>query len=87
MKPSGAVALQAFADAKSSPLEAIEATSLTKTFSAFQAVKVINLDIRSNKIYRLLGANRTGKTTPMKILCGLLLNTIGPVALAGITKN
>jgi ABC-2 type transport system ATP-binding protein len=66
---------------------AISADSLRKDFGNFQAVKNIDLNIRYGEIYGLLGANGAGKTTSIKILCGLLAPTGGKISLAGETSN
>lgn len=66
---------------------AIEASSLTKKFGNFSAVKEINLEVRYGEIYGLLGANGAGKTTTIKMLCGLLKPSDGVIALAGTTEN
>ncbi|XGV98590.1 MAG: ATP-binding cassette domain-containing protein [Leptolyngbya sp. BL-A-14] len=64
---------------------AIGAQDLTKTFVDFRAVKTINLDIQYGEVFGLLGANGAGKTTVIKMLCGLLPATSGKVTLAGET--
>ncbi|MBW4471537.1 MAG: ATP-binding cassette domain-containing protein [Stenomitos rutilans HA7619-LM2] len=64
---------------------AIGAQDLNKTFGDFRAVKHINLDIQYGEVFGLLGANGAGKTTAIKMLCGLLPATSGKVTLAGET--
>jgi ABC-2 type transport system ATP-binding protein len=66
---------------------AIGANNLGKTFGTFQAVKGVNLEVRYGEIYGLLGANGAGKTTIIKMLCGLLVPTTGEVTLAGRAGN
>jgi ABC-2 type transport system ATP-binding protein len=66
---------------------AIGANQLNKVFGDFQAVKNVNLEIRYGEIYGLLGANGAGKTTIIKMLCGLLEPTSGKISLAGQTQN
>ncbi len=66
---------------------AISANSLRKDFGNFQAVKNIDLNIHYGEIYGLLGANGAGKTTIIKILCGLLAPSSGKISLAGETSN
>ena len=63
--------------------DAIGATSLTRHFGEFTAVKNVNLQVRYGEIYGLLGANGAGKTTTIKMLCGLLDPSAGEVHLAG----
>ncbi len=62
---------------------AIDAEHLTKKFGDFTAVNGINLQIQYGEIYGLLGANGAGKTTAIKMLCGLLAPTLGKMTLAG----
>jgi ABC-2 type transport system ATP-binding protein len=64
---------------------AIGAQNLNKTFGNFHAVKNINLDIQYGEVFGLLGANGAGKTTVIKMLCGLLPATSGRITLAGET--
>jgi ABC-2 type transport system ATP-binding protein len=66
---------------------AIGAKDLHKTFGNFRAVKGVNLNIHYGEIYSLLGANGAGKTTMIKMLCGLLPSTSGELLLAGQTQN
>jgi ABC-2 type transport system ATP-binding protein len=66
---------------------AIGAKNIGKTFGTFQAVKGVNLEVRYGEIYGLLGANGAGKTTIIKMLCGLLVPTTGEVSLAGRAGN
>jgi len=62
---------------------AIDASHLTKRFGDFTAVKGINIRVNYGEIYGLLGANGAGKTTAIKMLCGLLEPTHGEMTLAG----
>ncbi len=62
---------------------AMGAYNLTKQFGDFFAVKNINLEVKYGEIYGLLGANGAGKTTAIKMLCGLLDPSVGEVELAG----
>jgi len=66
---------------------AIGAYNLQKSFGNFQAVKGIDLEINYGEIYGLLGANGAGKTTMIKMLCGLLPPSGGEMTLAGRSKN
>jgi ABC-2 type transport system ATP-binding protein len=65
----------------------IGAKDLNKRFGSFQAVKNFQLEIRNGDIYGLLGANGAGKTTAIKIICGLLDPTSGSVSLLGQSKG
>jgi ABC-2 type transport system ATP-binding protein len=64
---------------------AIGAQKLNKLFGQFQAVKDVNLDIKYGEVFGLLGANGAGKTTVIKMLCGLLPASSGKLMLAGET--
>jgi ABC-2 type transport system ATP-binding protein len=66
---------------------AIDAHGLTKEFGAFRAVDEATLKVGYGEIYGLLGANGAGKTTIIKMLCGLLAPTSGTIALAGQTSD
>ena len=66
---------------------AISAQNLNRVFGSFHAVVDLNLDIRYGDVYGLLGANGAGKTTAIKMLCGLLPISSGEMSLAGETGN
>jgi ABC-2 type transport system ATP-binding protein len=60
----------------------ISITNLSKTYaSGFQALKGIDLDIRSGEIFALLGPNGAGKTTLIGIVCGIINPTAGSVSI------
>ncbi len=62
---------------------AISASQLTKRFGAFTAVDAISFDVKRGEIFGFLGANGAGKTTAMRMLCGLSLATSGKASVAG----
>jgi ABC-2 type transport system ATP-binding protein len=62
---------------------AIEAEDLTRKFGSFTAVDRINLRVAPGEIFGFLGANGAGKTTAMRIFCGLLEPTSGRATVAG----
>jgi len=66
---------------------AIATQDLQKTFGDFQAVKGVDITVRYGEVYGLLGANGAGKTTVIKMLCGLLPASGGTVQLAGETQD
>lgn len=61
----------------------IEVKELTKAFGSFLAVNHISFEVRRGEIFGFLGANGAGKTTAMKILCGLSKPTSGEGQVAG----
>ncbi len=61
----------------------IIAKELTKRFGAFTAVDKITFDVQKGEIFGFLGANGAGKTTAMRMLCGLSLPTSGSASVAG----
>lgn len=56
---------------------AIDVTGLTKKFAAKVAVDHIDLQVPKGSIFGFLGANGSGKTTTLRMLCGLLTPTDG----------
>jgi ABC-2 type transport system ATP-binding protein len=63
--------------------KAIQAEKLTKRFGNFTAVDQISFDVKKGEIFGFLGANGAGKTTAMRMLCGLSLPTSGTGRVAG----
>lgn len=61
----------------------ISATKLTKRFGHFTAVDEITFDVHKGEIFGFLGANGAGKTTAMRMLCGLSMPTSGKATVAG----
>jgi ABC-2 type transport system ATP-binding protein len=61
----------------------ITARGLTKRFGNFIAVDNVTFDVEKGEIFGFLGANGAGKTTAMRMLCGLLLPTSGVATVAG----
>ncbi|HQX44672.1 MAG: ABC transporter ATP-binding protein [Saprospiraceae bacterium] len=61
----------------------ISVESLTKKFGDFMAVDHISFDVGQGEIFGFLGANGAGKTTAMRILCGLSKPTSGRAIVAG----
>ena len=57
--------------------EVLRLEGLTKTFDGFVAVDGISLSVRRGEIFGFLGPNGSGKTTTIRMLCGLLLPTAG----------
>jgi len=61
----------------------ISAKDLTKRFGNFTAVDAISFDVKPGEIFGFLGANGAGKTTAMRMLCGLSFPTSGTAQVAG----
>ncbi len=61
----------------------IIAQNLTKRFGDFTAVDAISFEVHRGEIFGFLGANGAGKTTAMRILCGLSTPTSGDATIAG----
>jgi len=61
----------------------IKTNKLTKRFGDFVAVDGITFDVHKGEIFGFLGANGAGKTTAMRMLCGLSTPTSGEATVAG----
>ena len=61
----------------------ISVDGLTKRFGSFTAVDSISFDVSKGEIFGFLGANGAGKTTAMRMLCGLSRPTAGRGSVAG----
>lgn len=64
--------------------KAITANQLTKRFGHFVAVDHISFEVDKGEIFGFLGANGAGKTTAMRMLCGLSMPTSGTATVAGL---
>lgn len=67
--------------------KAIEVSGLTKRFGSFTAVEGISFNVRKGEIFGFLGANGAGKTTAIRMLCGLSVPTAGTGRIAGLDLN
>ncbi len=56
---------------------AIQAEQITKIFGDFTAVDHISFEVKKGEIFGFLGANGAGKTTAMRMFCGLSTPTSG----------
>jgi ABC-2 type transport system ATP-binding protein len=65
-------------------MNAIEVRGLTRRFGAFVAVNDLTFDVRQGEIFGFLGANGAGKSTTIRMLCGLLRPTAGTARVGGI---
>lgn len=61
----------------------ISTDKLTKRFGDFVAVNEISFDVHKGEIFGFLGANGAGKTTAMRMLCGLSIPSSGDATIAG----
>ncbi|AFD07580.1 ABC transporter ATP-binding protein [Solitalea canadensis] len=61
----------------------IHAEKLSKHFGDFKAVSEISFNVQTGEIFGFLGANGAGKTTAMRMLCGLSIPTSGKASVAG----
>ncbi|MDR0506730.1 MAG: ABC transporter ATP-binding protein [Dysgonamonadaceae bacterium] len=64
-------------------MEVIKVENLTKRFGSFTAVNNISFEVEKGEIFGFLGANGAGKTTAMRMLCGLSQPTSGNGTVAG----
>lgn len=63
---------------------ALKITNLTKTYdNDFQALKGINLDVKTGDFFALLGSNGAGKSTTIGIICSLVNKTTGSIEVFG----
>jgi len=69
-----------------SPADApvIVVRELTKRFGTLTAVSGVSFDIHAREIFGILGPNGSGKTTTIRILCGLMAPTSGSATVAGV---
>jgi len=65
----------------------IEVNNLTKKFGHFTAVDHISFGVKKGEIFGFLGANGAGKSTTIRMLCGLLSSTSGSAKVAGYDIN
>ena len=65
------------------PENSIEVKSLTKRFGGFTAVDGVSFEVGRGAIFGFLGANGAGKSTTIRMLCGLLSPTSGSATVGG----
>lgn len=63
---------------------AITVTGLTRRFGDFLAVDDVSFDVKRGEIFGFLGANGAGKSTTIRMLCGLLRPSSGTATVDGI---
>lgn len=62
---------------------ALSVRGLTKRFGDFSAVDSIDLDVARGEIFGFLGPNGSGKTTTIRMLCGVIAPTEGDASILG----
>ena len=63
---------------------AVDVRHLTRRFGEFLAVNDVSFDVRQGEIFGFLGSNGAGKSTTIRMLCGLLRPTSGTAMVGGI---
>jgi ABC-2 type transport system ATP-binding protein len=63
---------------------AVKTTDLTRKFGRFVAVERVSIEVYKGEIFGFLGANGAGKTTVIRVLCGLLQPSGGSATVAGL---
>src|SRR6266545_644640 len=62
----------------------ITVRNLTRRFGPLVAVDLLDLEVRRGEIFGLVGPDGAGKTTTLRLMCGLLDPTEGEVRVAGL---
>jgi ABC-2 type transport system ATP-binding protein len=65
-------------------MNAIDVRHLTRRFGNFLAVNDVSFEVRAGEIFGFLGSNGAGKSTTIRMLCGLLQPTSGAATVGGI---
>jgi ABC-2 type transport system ATP-binding protein len=65
-------------------MNAIEVRNLTRRFGAFVAVNDVTFDVAKGEIFGFLGSNGAGKSTTIRMLCGLLRPSAGTARVGGV---
>ena len=65
-------------------MNAITVTGLTRRFGGFVAVDHVSFDVRQGEVFGFLGSNGAGKSTTIRMLCGLLAPTSGSAVVGGV---
>jgi ABC-2 type transport system ATP-binding protein len=68
-------------------MNAIEVRNLTRRFGGFVAVDDVSFEVRTCEIFGFLGSNGAGKSTTIRMLCGLLRPTSGTAIVGGLDVN
>ncbi len=70
--------------ASSAPSVAIDVRGLSRRFGSFVAVDDLSFSVKQGEIFGFLGANGAGKSTTIRMLCGLLRPTSGTAIVGGV---
>lgn len=62
----------------------VEAKNISRVFGEFTAVDQVNIVLKRGEVFGLLGANGAGKTTAIRMLCGLLPPSSGQIQVASV---
>ena len=65
-------------------MKTIEVQHLTRRFGDFVAVNDLSFDVQQGEIFGFLGSNGAGKSTTIRMLCGLLRPTTGTAIVGGV---
>jgi ABC-2 type transport system ATP-binding protein len=68
-------------------VNAISVRNLTRRFGRFVAVDDLTFDVRQGEIFGFLGSNGAGKSTTIRMLCGLLKPSSGTAVVGGVDVN
>jgi ABC-2 type transport system ATP-binding protein len=63
---------------------AVQTSQLSRTFGEFIAVDQVSIEVKQGEIFGFLGANGAGKTTMIRMLCGLLKPSSGQGKVVGL---
>lgn len=66
---------------------AIDVKDLTRRFGTYTAVDKVSFSLRYGEIFGFLGANGAGKSTTIRMLCGILIPTSGTATVGGFDVN
>lgn len=66
-------------------MNSIEVKNLTKKFGDFVSVNDISFNVKKGEVFGFLGANGAGKSTTIRMLCGILKPTSGDAIVGGFS--
>ena len=64
-------------------MNSIEVNNLTKKFGSFTSVDSVSFNVKKGEVFGFLGANGAGKSTTIRMLCGILAPTSGDALVGG----